>query len=147
MSLLIFTFYLTILTALASIISIATTVVTFGLAIFWSKLKGYRTQILKILSILIGFIALVGNSILPFLASTFNVDITTAALALGMVLAFINLISGKIEAMPPAELLRLPERLMMNKEQVADDVKRITSKANSNADANVEMLKRAKRPI
>lgn len=75
---------------LPAIIAILTSAVGVIFPFVWGKFKGYRTKIISVLSIIIGAMIMISDTILPWLSTNIGLDTSTIAGIMVSLLGFVN---------------------------------------------------------
>lgn len=98
-----------------TVISIITPLLGVLLPLFWNKLKGYRTKILSFLTIGIGILAMISETILPKIAELFSISTRSLEATLIIVIGFAQYVFRLVTDTPAGQLGDLPEKLRAKK--------------------------------
>lgn len=98
-----------------TIISIITPLLGVLLPLFWNKLKGYRTKILSFLTIGIGFLAMISESVLPKIAELFSVSVESLTATIVVVLGFLQYVFRLVTDTPAGQFGDLPQKFRAKK--------------------------------
>lgn len=97
-----------------NIIEILTVLTPILFGIFWSRLKGYRTQILQVITVMIGYVTAT-SEIIPAIAAIVKFNPVTIQSILMSVLAILNIWLRKITDTPAGKISELPQALRARK--------------------------------
>lgn len=98
-----------------TIISIITPLLGVLLPLFWNKLKGYRTKILSFLTVGVGLLAMISDTILPKIAELFTISTEALQATLIVVIGFMNYLFRLVTDTPAGQLGDLPQKFRAKK--------------------------------
>lgn len=93
------------------ILNVAIPLLSAFLILFWSKLKGYKTYVLGIVTVLLGILTSIDSTVVDFFAGILKMAPEKIQSLLLAVIAFINIIFRKFSDSPAGALMNLPAAL------------------------------------
>lgn len=95
---------------------------------FWDNFKGYRTKIISLLEIVIGFMVLTSEDILPAITNLLGVSTDVIVGIFVALLGLFQYLLRLVSDTPAGDMAKFSKRLTGTKAQIADEIQMLRKK-------------------